>query len=241
MVGKGVKRGAVALVPSASAFVSPAGNERTAMSVEREEGREGGKGEGEERRLLKVGGKFGSAAKLTQLSSPLLKRNFGSPTPALPACLCLPPLPAYFSILSSLPFPPCGLLPFSLSLSLSLRFPPVLPPTVLAILVLYPFLRCCTNKQCVFGIITFPQTFATMFRRLAIDWHRPLRDRCHSRLPAVVLLSLCTGRVNLWLNQTQANRFAAGTKRFQVCTGGCGYEGKTSFFKAYISLPAVCV
>lgn len=40
MVGKGVKRGAVALVPSASAFVSPTGNERTAMSVEREEGRE---------------------------------------------------------------------------------------------------------------------------------------------------------------------------------------------------------
>ena len=41
MVGKGVKRGAVALVPSASTFVSsPAGNERTAMSVEREGGRE---------------------------------------------------------------------------------------------------------------------------------------------------------------------------------------------------------
>ncbi|KOX78527.1 hypothetical protein WN51_10335 [Melipona quadrifasciata] len=46
MVGKGVKRGAVALVPSASAFVSPAGNERTAMSVEREEGRKGGREEG---------------------------------------------------------------------------------------------------------------------------------------------------------------------------------------------------
>lgn len=40
MVGKGVKRGAVALVPSASTFVSPAGNERTAMSVERQEGKE---------------------------------------------------------------------------------------------------------------------------------------------------------------------------------------------------------
>lgn len=123
MVGKGVKRGAVALVPSASAFVSPAGNERTAMSVEREEGREGGKGEGEERRLLKVGGKFGSAAKLTQLSSPLLKRNFGSPTPALPACLCLP-LPAYFSILSLLSLSHRMPSPF---LCLSLRFIPVLP------------------------------------------------------------------------------------------------------------------
>lgn len=31
---------------------------------------------GKERRLLKVGGKFGSAAKLTELSSLLLKRNF---------------------------------------------------------------------------------------------------------------------------------------------------------------------
>lgn len=33
---------------------------------------------GKERRLLKVGGKFGSAAKLTELSSPLLKRNFAA-------------------------------------------------------------------------------------------------------------------------------------------------------------------
>lgn len=56
-----------------------------------------------DRRLLKVGGKFGSTAKLTQLSSPLLKRNFA-------ASLQRPPLrhlaiPAH---LSSLP-------PFSLS------------------------------------------------------------------------------------------------------------------------------
>lgn len=43
-VGKGVKRGAVAPVPSASAFVSPAGNERTAMSVGRV-GDEGSRGE----------------------------------------------------------------------------------------------------------------------------------------------------------------------------------------------------
>lgn len=63
-----------------------------------------------ERRLLKVGGKFGSAAKLTQLSSPLLKRNFAAslrrPSFPLPS-----PLPATLPIpvhLSSLP-------PFSLS------------------------------------------------------------------------------------------------------------------------------
>lgn len=94
-------------------------------------GRKGGKGEGEEeRRLLKVGGKFGSAAKLTQLSSPLLKRNFGSPTPALPAWL---PASAWLALhpLSSLLFLPCALpSPF---LCLSLRLAPVLP-TVLAIL-----------------------------------------------------------------------------------------------------------
>lgn len=45
----------------------------------REGGGEGRRQRGRERRLLKVGGKFGSAAKLTQLSSPLLKRNFASP------------------------------------------------------------------------------------------------------------------------------------------------------------------
>lgn len=54
----------------------------------------------EERRLLKVGGKFGSAAKLTQLSSPLLKRNFASPN-ALHLLLLrdvrLSPLPSSFS------------------------------------------------------------------------------------------------------------------------------------------------
>lgn len=71
------------------------------------QGKEGEKGVGEEeRRLLKVGGKFGSAAKLTQLSSPLLKRNFGSPTPALPACLCL----LTFRLLFFLHFIPCFLI-----------------------------------------------------------------------------------------------------------------------------------
>lgn len=98
------ERGAVALVPSASAFVFPAGNERTAMSEAREGGRKGSRRRGEA--LLKVGGKFGSAAKLTQLSSPLLKRNFDSPTPALPACLCL----LTFRLLFFLHFIPCFLI-----------------------------------------------------------------------------------------------------------------------------------
>lgn len=53
------------------------------------------RGGGRERRLLKVGGKFGSAAKLTQLSSPLLKRNFASPDALLllqPSTRCAAPL-----------------------------------------------------------------------------------------------------------------------------------------------------
>ena len=41
------ERGAVALVPSASAFVFPAGNERTAMSEAREGGRKGSRRRGE--------------------------------------------------------------------------------------------------------------------------------------------------------------------------------------------------
>lgn len=114
---RGKERGCCS-VPSASAFVSPAGSGRTAMSAGRER-----REEGEERRLLKVGGKFGSAAKLTQLSSPLLKRNFGSPTPACLPALALHPL---------LPFPPR--LPFSFSFRLALR-------TVLAILPIPSVLR----------------------------------------------------------------------------------------------------
>lgn len=66
----------------------------------REEGGGDAGGRVEERRLLKVGGKFGSAAKLTQLSSPLLKRNFA-------VLLSTAPL-LHLAHLSSLP-------PFSIS------------------------------------------------------------------------------------------------------------------------------
>lgn len=64
------------------------------------------RGGGRERRLLKVGGKFGSAAKLTQLSSPLLKRNFASPNALLllqPSTRCAAPLFLRPSLLPSLP------------------------------------------------------------------------------------------------------------------------------------------
>lgn len=62
---------------------------------EEEEKEAAGGGRERERRLLKVGGKFGSAAKLTQLSSPLLKRNFASPNALLlpqPSTRCAAPL-----------------------------------------------------------------------------------------------------------------------------------------------------
>lgn len=82
----------------------------------------GGEG-GRERRLLKVGGKFGSAAKLTQLSSPLLKRNFASPNapPPSPTFLHDVRLPS-----SSVhpPFPP------SLSRFLACSFNPTFRPFV---------------------------------------------------------------------------------------------------------------
>lgn len=86
---------------------------------EEKEAAEGGRER--ERRLLKVGGKFGSAAKLTQLSSPLLKRNFASPN-APP-----PPSPPSTRMCGS-PLPPS--VPPSLSRFLACSFNPTFRPFV---------------------------------------------------------------------------------------------------------------
>ena len=175
----------------------------------RKGGREGGKGEGEEeRRLLKVGGKFGSAAKLTQLSSPLLKRNFGSPTPALPAWL---PASAWLALhpLPSLLFLPCA---FALSLSLPSSRDRASYCLGHPSFLLYPFLRCSTNKQCVLELSLFRKLSSRCFAA-AIDRHRPARDRCHSRLPSV-LLSPCTGRVNLGPGPGPGHPFCSWNKTF---------------------------
>lgn len=178
------ERGAVALVPSASAFVFPAGNERRPWV---KQGREGEKRVGEEeRRLLKVGGKFGSAAKLTQLSSPLLKRNFGSPTPALPACLCL------------LTFRPLFFL----------HFIPCFPVSILSSFYIH------SSSAARISNVFWNYHFSVNFRHDVSPWRSIGIDPTGVTLVCLPCYFPYTSRINLWSNQTQSETFCNQNEKF---------------------------